>query len=237
MIGSPDAPAWERYAPVGGVLFVALDIVIAVLAGEPPATNASPELSRYYREHAAGIEAGLWLFGIAAIALILWFAGLWRWMERTEPGTPGLAVGSLVGLSIAGSLALASSAVWASLARSRNVVGGDLETMHTLGAVLSSAAGIGVAAHLLATNYIGIAQRALPTWVTVTGFASAAGWIVNTITTSTWTDTSDTIGLGAFALWCVWILAVSYRLRAGTKSGAATQTSPPHARNLPHADA
>ena len=216
MIERTAVPAWERYAPIGGVVFVALDVVVAVLGGEPPASDASPaELTRYYLDHSAGIEAGLWLFGIAAIALMLWFAGLWRWMVRTEQGTPGLAVASLLGLSIAGSLALASSAVWASLARGGNVVAADLETMHTLGATLSSAAGIGVAAHLLATNYIAIAQRALPTWVAITGLASAAGWIINTIAASTSTDdTNTTVGLGAFALWCIWILAVSYRLRA-----------------------
>jgi len=226
-VGDTVAPTWERFAPIGGVVFVVLDVIVAVLGGEPPASGASPaEITRYYDNHAAAIEMGLWVFGIGAIALILWFAGLWRWMVRIEQGAPGLAVASLLGLSIAGSLALASSAVWANLALHLDAAGGGLVTMHSLGALLSSAAGIGIAAHLLATNLVGIGQRALPSWVVGIGLASAAGWIVHVITSSISPDgATNTIGLGAFTLWCAWILCISHRLWVGHPSPLEEQRS------------
>jgi hypothetical protein len=209
-----DRPTWERVAPLGGVAFVAIDLVAALLGGEPPATGGSQgEIAGYYVDHAAGIEAGLWLFGLGVIALILWSAGLWRWMVRAERGVPGLAVASLLGLAIAGALALASSAVWATAALHVDDMGDAVETFHALGAVLSSAAGVGLAAHLLATNLLGATQRLLPRWVLGVGLTSAAAWIVQVVLGSTSSAGAfSVIGLGAFALWCVWILGVSHRL-------------------------
>jgi hypothetical protein len=209
-----DTPMWERLAPIGGVVFVVLDVVVAVAGGEPPESSASAtEIARYYTDHAAGIEMGLWAFGIGAIALVFWFGGLWRWMVRIERGTPGLAVASLLGLSIAGSLALASSAIWANLALHLDAAGDGVVTMHSLGALLSSTAGIGIAAHLVATNLVGIGHRALPMWMAAIGLASAAGWIVHVIMSSTSPGgTATTIGLASFMSWCAWILCISYRL-------------------------
>lgn len=209
-----NAPTWERLAPTCGVTFVLVDLVVAVLSGKPPATGAAPaSITEYYVEHAQGVQAGLWLFGLGVIALTFWSAGLWRWMVRVEHGNPGLAVASLLGLSIAGALALASTAVWSNLALHSGAVE-DVATWHALGAILSAAAGVGIAAHLLATNLVGIGQQALPMWVTGIGFLSAAGWITQAVAATTSNDAaSSSIGLSAFLLWCVWILGISHRLR------------------------
>ena len=209
-----NTPTWERLAPIGGVAFVLVDLVVAVFGGEPPATGAAPaSITEYYVEHEPGVQAGLWLFGLGVIALIFWSAGLWRWMVREEQGNPGLAVASLLGLSIAGALALASSAVWSTVALRPGAVE-DVATWHALGAMLSAAAGVGIAAHLLATNLVGIGRRALPLWVTVVGLLSAAGWITQVVAATTTTNGAySSIGLAAFLLWCVWILGISHRLR------------------------
>lgn len=214
MDDATNAPTWERLAPIGGVAFVLVDLVVAVLSGEPPATGAAPaSITGYYVEHAQGVQAGLWLFGLAVILLIFWFAGLWRWMVRVEQGNPGLAVASLLGLCIAGALALASSAVWSTVALQPGSVE-DIATCHALGAMLSAAAGVGIAAHLLATNLVGIGQRSLPMWITGIGLLSAAGWIAQVVAATTSADGAySSIGLAAFLLWCVWIVGISHRLR------------------------
>ncbi len=195
-------------------MFVAVELVVAVLGGEPPASDQGRlAISRYYLDHAAGLEAGLWLFGLGVIALTFWAGGLWQWMTNGERGSTGLAAASLLGLSIAGALALVASAAWATVALHLDTVGDDLSTFHALGGLLSSAAGIGVAAHLLATNLFGWSGRQLPNWILVTGFASAGAWIAQAIVASTSaTGATNPIGLAAFALWCGWILAVSHRL-------------------------
>lgn len=135
---------WERHGELGGVVFVVLDVVVAVLGGEPPATDADPsEVARYFADNAAAIEAGLWLFGLASTALIWWFGSLWRTMVRSEGGAARSAVVSLVGLAVAvaGALSLASSSVSATLALRIGTVGEDLVVFHTLAVLLLAASG------------------------------------------------------------------------------------------------
>lgn len=217
-VGLLTAPAraskFRRTAAFGGVAFVLLDLVVAVLGGEPPAPDAPPtELAAYYADKAGALEAGLWLFGLAVIALIWWSAALWRWMTRTDDADRGAAAASILGLSLAGALSLASATVFAALALHLDTLGDDLATFHALGALLSTASGIGVAAHLLATNLLGSAGR-LPRWIVTTGTASAAGWVVQAIlgATSSTGDASSAIGLAAFVSWCAWILGISHFL-------------------------
>jgi hypothetical protein len=217
---APPIRAWsfDRSAAVGGVVFVVLDLIVAVLGGEPPTPDApSAELTRYYADKAGAIEAGLWLFGLAVIGLIWWSAALWRWLMGTDDtdGTDsGAAAASMLGLSLAGALSLASATVFATLALHVDTVGDELTTFHAIGALLSTASGIGVAAHLLATNLLGSARARLPRWLVATGTASAAAWILQAVAgaTSSTGDASSAIGLAAFVSWCAWILGMSQLL-------------------------
>lgn len=128
---------WERYAALGGVGFVVLDVVVAVLGGEPPAADASrSEVAGHFADKGPAIEAGLWLFGLAAMALIWWFGSLWRRMVRSEGGSARLAVVSLVGLALAGALSLTSSSVSAAVSLRIDEVGDDLLVVHTLAVLL-----------------------------------------------------------------------------------------------------
>lgn len=220
MTGVVPAPAvrvrrFDRSAALGGVAFVVLDLIVAVLGGEPPALDTSrSELATYYGDKAGGIEAGLWLFGLAVIALIWWSSALWRWLTSTDRVDSGAAAASMLGLSLAGALSLASASVFATLALRVDTVGNELGTLHAIGTLLSTASGIGVAAHLLATNLLGTARVRLPRWLVATGTASAAAWIVQAITgaASSTGDISSTIGLAAFVSWCAWILGMSQLL-------------------------
>jgi hypothetical protein len=213
---------WERYGALGGVAFVVFDVVVAVLGGEPPATDASrSEVVSYFADNGAAIEAGLWLFGIASMALIWWFGSLWRKMVRSEGGAARLAVVSLVGLALAGALSLASSSVSATLALRIGTVGEDLVVFHTLAVLLLAASGFGVAAHLLATSVLGARTRTLPSWIVGIGVLSAAGFIGSAILGATGSDAaSSTVGIAGFALWCVWILGVSYVMWSDLRIGA-----------------
>ena len=80
----------ERTAALAGVLYVALDIVVGVMAGAPP-SPAAPEsdIVAYIADHRAGLAVGLWLFGLATIPLLWWFGALWARMVHAEADTPG----------------------------------------------------------------------------------------------------------------------------------------------------
>ena len=202
---------WERSGALGGVLFVGLDLIVAALGGEPPATDADrSEVAHYFADNAPAIEAGLWLFGVASVALVWWSGSLWRRMVRSEAGAARLAVVSLVGLALAGALSLTSTSVSAALALRIDQVGNELLVFHTLAAVLLAASGFGVATHLLATSILGARTRTLPPWVIVVGVLSAAGFLGSAVLGATaHGGTSSAVGLVGFVLWCVWILAVS----------------------------
>ena len=204
----------ERLGALGGVVFVVLDVTIGVLGGEPPATDAGrSEVAAYYADRGPALEAGLWLFGLAVVALIWWFGSLWRRMARSEDGDARLAVVSLVGLALAGALSLASSSVSAAVALRVDDVGDGLIVFHAVAVVLLAASGFGVAAHLLATSVLGARTGTLPWWVVGVGLVSAVGFLGSAVLSAAGSsDVSSAIGLVGFALWCVWILGISSRM-------------------------
>lgn len=205
---------WERYGVLGGVVFVVLDLAVAVLGGEPPAADAArADVVRYFVEKGPAIEAGLWLFGLAAVALMWWMGSLWRRMVRSEGGAARLAVMSLMGLAVAGALSLASASVSVAAEWRVDDVGADLVVFHTLAVMLLAASGFGVAAHLLATSAHGARTGTLPRWVVVVGVVSAIGFLASSIVGSTaGGDASEAAGVLGFGLWCLWILGVSHRM-------------------------
>lgn len=203
---------WERYGALGGVVFVVLDVIVAVLGGEPPATDASrSEVVSYFADNGPAIQAGLWLFGLASMALIWWFGSLWRRMVRSEAGEARLAVVSLVGLALAGALSAASASVSLALSLRIDDAGDGLLVFHALAMMLLAASGFGIAAHLLATSVLGARTGTLPWWLVWVGFLSALGFVGAAILGATGSDAaSSTVAVAGFALWCAWILGVSY---------------------------
>lgn len=201
----------ERLAALGGVVFVVLDVAVAVLGGEPPASDAGRvEITRYLSGHRVGVEAGLWLFGLAAVALMWWMGSLWRRMVRAERGSARLAVVSLAGLAVAGSLSLAAAAVLAAAEARVDDLGAAVTVVHSMSVLLLAASGFGVATHLLATSVLGARTGTLPSWVVGVGVLSAASFLGSAVlTTTVGGGAADAIGALGFALWCVWILAVS----------------------------
>lgn len=205
-----DDVKWERCGAQGGVAFVVLAAASGVLGGQPPSANdPAGDIVEYLDGNKTSLQAGLWLLGFGVIALTMWFASLWRRMERAESGAPWLAVVSLVGLAMVAPLALLSSAIWATTAMRIEQVGEDAAFYYTLGSVVLAVEGFGLATHLLATNLLGIRARMLPLWIVVLGFASALAFLVTAVLGASDTDVNGSVGLVAFVLWLVWIVGVS----------------------------
>lgn len=203
----------ERTAALAGVLYVALDIVVGVMAGAPPAPAApEAEIIAYIADHRAGLAAGLWLFGLATVALLWWFSSLWARMVQAEAGTPRLAVVSLTGLVLGGTMALTSAVVMATLALLPPDTDG-IVTLYTLAAVVLSAAGFGLGVHLIATNILAARSQMLPGWLVPVGLVSAVAFLLSAVLGALTTDTTaNTISLAGFMLWLAWILGISYRM-------------------------
>jgi hypothetical protein len=203
----------QRTAALAGVLYVVLDIAVGVMAGAPP-SPAAPErdIVGYLADHRAGLAAGLWLFGLATISLLWWFGTLWELMVHAEAGAPRLAVVSLTGLILGGTMALASAVVMATLGLLPTATGGVVG-LYTLAAVFLSAAGFGLAAHLMATNLLAARSDAISRWLVVVGLVSAVAFVIAAVLGAVSNDaTSNTVSLVAFVLWLAWIMGVCQRM-------------------------
>ena len=171
----------------------------------------SGEVAVYYADKRTAIEAGLWLFGLACVALIWWFGSLWRRMVRSEDGAARLAVVSLVGLALAGVLSLASASVSAAVSFRVDESPATLSWFSTRCAVvLLAASGFGVATHLMATSILGARTGTLSWWVVGLGVLASVGFLGSVVIGATGSNgASSAAGVAGFTFWCVWILGVS----------------------------
>ncbi|MGD9932215.1 MAG: hypothetical protein AB7T37_00710 [Dehalococcoidia bacterium] len=217
---------WERSGAFGGVAFVVLLGIAGVLGGEPPAATASEsEISDYLADHQAALKAGVWLLGLASMALIWWFGSLWRRMVRAEGGTSRLAVVSLIGLAVAGPLALMSAVVLAATALHIDEVGESAPLLYRIGGMLMGVEGFGLATHLLAANMLGARTRTLPLWLVGLGLVSALFFLLSAVPSASSVDVNSSLGLLAFVIWCVWVVSVSYFIWSDTSVSPLAEAS------------
>lgn len=218
LVTTEDGGGRDRYGALAGVVFVVLDVVVAVVGGEPLAVDAPvDEVVAHYTSRRPAIGVGLWLFGLASVALLWWFGSLYPRLVRTEQGVPRLAIVSLMGLVLAGALSLTAAAVGATLALRVDALRASAVGLHVLASgPLYTASGFGLAAHLLATTALGVRSRLQPRWLVALGVLSAVGFLASAVLGSiTAGSVPNAVGLGAFALWCLWILGVSREMWSG----------------------
>jgi hypothetical protein len=209
-----DDAKWARYAALGGLLFVVLNVVGAAITGKPPAPDDSAaKIIQYLNDKGTALQAAQALGGAGSVGLLWWFGSLWRRMSAAEGGRHRLSVVSLVGLALSGALFLASGAVSSAAAMRVNDLGDSAAGFWVLTGVLLAGAGFGLTVHLGATNVLAIREHLFPMWMAALGLAAAAGFFVSAVIGSA-SDTSSAmiIGLLSFIAWAIWILAVSATL-------------------------
>lgn len=215
----------NRWAALGGVVFVVVNAVTGVAGSEPPGADASASTAgAFFAEHAGAVQAGLWLFGLGAMGLLWWFGAVYQWM-RSADRSSGCAAASLVGFAIGGAMTFAASAVWSAAALAAPDLGATARIVNVVGWQLRAAAGFGLAVHLAAANALALRDRSLRMWLISVGAVSAVAFVVSGVATSASTgETGDLAGLVAVALYSLWILGVSHHLwRRGP--GAAPDAS------------
>jgi hypothetical protein len=212
---------WERYAALGGFVFVILNVIGSFLPGTPPAIDDSnAKVTAYFKDNASNIKISQYLAGIATIGLLWWLGSLWRMMCRAENERPRLAVVAAVSLGMGGALAMVSAVFTAETAIYIDQVDTGAKLFFTLSLVAISGAGFFIVAFLSAVCALNYRSRMMPLWTSYLGWLAAAGFLVAAYGVASDANALGVIGLLSFLVWCVWIVCVSTFMWRG--AGAAT---------------
>ena len=201
---------WQRYALLGGPIFVILAIVGTLLPGAPPSSDESTaEINEFFADNHGAIKTGAWLGVLAAIFLVWWFATLWRHMADVEGGRPRLAIVSLLGLVLTGAVTLVCISIVSGMALRYEDIGDNAGWLWAIYSALGAASCMALAVHVGAVAALGFRTGFLPQWVN--GLAALAA-VANVIASlGVVTDSSGIMAfliIGFFA-WALWIIVVS----------------------------
>jgi hypothetical protein len=208
---------WERYAALGGVVFVVLNVVATFLPGTPPASDDSAsEVAKYFRDNASGIKTGQILALFGTIGLVWWFGSLFRRMRAGEGGDPRLSVVALLGLALGGSTAMLSGAITSATAIRIDVFAGAgdefLRFLYTLSLVFLATSAAGVVIFLSAFGALNWRARMFPAWTSYLAWLAAAAFGVGMFSAGTDAAAVNMVGFAGFLIWSVWILVISWMM-------------------------
>jgi hypothetical protein len=197
----------DRFAPLTGVVFVALIVLAIIIGGETPDNSDSArEIGRYWKDHDT---EQIWTSIIAAWSLIffVWFAASLRGaLRRVEDGPGRLSAASFAGAVIATvGLLLAFSFTFSIAEGADELSPSALKTLTVLsnGIFLPIAVGFGI--FFLATGILAVRSRLLPVWL---------GWLTIVLGIVCVTP----VGFFALLVGLLWILVVSVMLYLGRAS-------------------
>jgi hypothetical protein len=205
-----DDVQWERYAALGGIAFVVLNVIGAFLPGAPPSTDDSAhKIGTYFADHSGGIKGAAILMGLGVIGLVWWFGSLWRRMAAAEDGRPRIAIVATVALAAGGALALSSGAVTAAVALDRGELGDGAKPLYVLSFVLIAMAGFMLVAHIAAVTSLSYRTRMFAPGVNIVGWIAAALFLASTLGMVSTASAFGFVGLAGFLAWCLWIVLIS----------------------------
>jgi hypothetical protein len=209
---------WERTAALGGIAFVALNVVGSLLPGSPPGTDdTAAEIGKYFRDHDSALMIGQALSAFGTIGLAWWFGSLFRRMRAAEGGNPRLSVVALLGLALGGATAMASGAVTSAAAMRIDEIGdGGAQLLFALSMTMIGMSAFGVIVFLGAAAALNYRARVFPAWTNYLAWLAAAAFVVGGLSVASDSAAFGTIGFVGFLVWSVWIVAISLLMWRGT---------------------
>ncbi|MEA2330442.1 MAG: hypothetical protein QOH58_580 [Thermoleophilaceae bacterium] len=195
------SPALLRFAPLAGIVFVALIVLAIVIGGETPDNDDSRRaIVDFWRDNE---DAQIWssLIGAWATVFFVWFAAsVWSALRRVEPGPARLSSLSFAGAIIAAvGLLSALSLTFAVADTIDDVPASVTQTLTILSNEFFFPIAAGYAIFFLAVGVLAVRTRVLPVWL---------GWITIVLGILCLTP----VGFFALLLGLIWILAVSVML-------------------------
>lgn len=208
-----DDTTWHRYGLLDGAIFVVLNVIGSLVAGQPPSRDAdAAEIVKYFIDNESGLKLGAILFGVSLIFGFLWLGSLWRVIGRLEPDGPRLAVIAILGFVMAGGLAAVGQALFVAPAMRIDSLQGAAEFAWAASYVTFSFALAAIAAHMLALGALVLWVRFLPSWTGWLALLSAAGCAVATIGAGTESGAFVAAQMVGYLSWLLWVLVASILL-------------------------
>lgn len=203
-----------RFNALGGIGFVALQMVSIVLEGTPPRTDApAADIAAYFRDHAGSIKGAELVGAIGVIALLAWLVGWWQMSHDGED--VGRMTVATAALGVTLTLALLHGALLATAALRAEALGPQTLPLFTLSYVVILTGGVGLVAFLALAAGVNHRVHAFPRWTDAVAVISAAAFLVGTIGTASTATALEVFGYVSFLAWCVWIIATAVSMWRG----------------------
>jgi hypothetical protein len=209
------ASRWERFAPLTGVVFFVLILILFIVDNDTPDADASTaDAVSYWTAHDARAITAAILGGFAALFLI-WFGGSLRSaLLRAEGGEGRLSTLAFAGVLVTGISGAINASIELALGDvADDVPEGVVQTMSVLFAEFYLPFIVGVVIMLFASGLCALRFGGLPRWLAWVGI------VIGVITLTP-------LGFFGFLASLLWVLAVSVLLylQAGQAPAPTSQS-------------
>ena len=211
-----DDKKYEKWAALGGVVFVVLAVIGAFLAGSPPkVSDPDGKIVKFTKDNQDALRVASYLAGLG-LAFFLFFLGAVGSRLR-QAGSGRLAATAVMG-------GVATAAI-AAVGYSINAYGAlhPLESAGTfrLSTVVFGFLGFGAFVLTEATSIVIVRTKFLPAWLGWFGGLVALLWLVGGASVMTERDSIFAVGFVAFLAWALWLIVLSVMLFRTTDSAPA----------------
>jgi len=203
---------WESWGALGGILFVALVAITALLPGYPPKTGDSArKITDFITDNGDEIQWAATTGGLAVIALFWWLGSVWRLMRRGEGGSPRLTVVAFAGAVFAAVMATigAVSLAVIPVIGTHTFANSQVRYFYILSTDLAVATLFGAAVFVGAFSLLIIRRHVLPAVIGWLGLIVAVLGVVGGPVVSSTRDVFFYISFAAFIAFLVWVIIVS----------------------------
>jgi hypothetical protein len=207
-----DDSKWERWGALGGILFVVLVALSAILSGKPPRTSDSPaKIAKFITDNEDAIRWVAYVGGLAVIALFWWLGSVWRVMRRGEGGSPLLTVTALSGGVFAATMATIGAITLAVIPviGTHTFAPPQIRFFYILSTNLAIATMFGAVAFVVAFSLLMIRRHVLPPILGWLGLIVALLGIVGGPVVASTRDAFFYVAFTGFVAFMVWVVIVS----------------------------
>jgi len=203
---------WERWGALGGILFVVLVAITAILPGYPPKTGDSARaIADFIGDNGNKIRWAATTGGLAVIALFWWLGSVWRLMRQGEGGSPRLTVTAMAGAVFAAVMATigAVSLAVIPVIGTHTFGASQIRYFYILSADIAVATMFGAVIFVGAFSLLIIRRHVLPPAIGWLGILVALVGLVGTPVVSSTREAFFYVAFAGFIAFLAWVVIVS----------------------------